>query len=89
MADSVYESNWMRFPSHLQKHFILMIRNSRRPIEYKGYFAVFTVNLETFAKVILMWIEKIKSKVLLTDFLCLVLVNENCFHILHGTENLF
>lgn len=66
MADSLYMSNWMRFPIHLQKHLILIIQNSRRPIEYQGFFAVFTVNLETFTKVILKWIY---STIFLKPFL--------------------
>lgn len=51
ISDSLYESNWQRLSSDLQKYIILMIRNMNIPLVYHG-FDVFVLNLTTFTAVI-------------------------------------
>lgn len=36
MADSMFNSNWQRFPIELQKYVILIIANMQRPLHYNG-----------------------------------------------------
>lgn len=49
MSDRLYESNWCELPVDFQKHFILMIQNTQKPLFYHG-FGVAVLNLETFTK---------------------------------------
>lgn len=50
MTDCLFESNWLNLSVDLQKFFILMIGNARRPMFYNGS-RIATVNLETFTAV--------------------------------------
>lgn len=50
MSDSLFESDWQNLPIELKKYFIMVIKNTQRPIYYDASnFAV--LNLKTFSKV--------------------------------------
>ncbi|XP_031621072.1 putative odorant receptor 83c [Contarinia nasturtii] len=51
MCGCLYRSNWYELPVELQKCFILMIGNAKRPMFYRG-FSVARLDLETFSKII-------------------------------------
>lgn len=50
MTYCLYESNWMELNTDLQRFFVLMIKNTQRPLFYHGY-AMVNLHLETFSKV--------------------------------------
>lgn len=50
ITDCLYESDWLNLPVDLQKYFIFMIGNAKRPLCFCG-FEICTLNLETFTKV--------------------------------------
>lgn len=57
MTDCLFESNWQNLSVHLQKYFILMIANAKRPFFYHGS-KIATLNLETFTVVcVIFWIK--------------------------------
>lgn len=49
MADSLFNSNWQKFPIKLQKDLVLLIGNMQKPLHYHG-FGIVVLNLETFCK---------------------------------------
>ena len=51
MANCLYESNWQRLPIELQKYFIIMIANTQKQINYRG-FGTAVLELETFSCVL-------------------------------------
>lgn len=50
MADITYETDWYRWPIHLQKNIQPMIRHSQKVRTVHGY-GLFRCNLEAFMKV--------------------------------------
>lgn len=50
MADCVFNMEWYKHPTKLQKHFILMIANMQKPIYYHGFY-VARMDLNTFVRV--------------------------------------
>lgn len=50
MAQTLYDSNWMRSSIEVQKYMVLMIANMQKPLHYHG-FSVVVLNLETFSGV--------------------------------------
>lgn len=50
MAYCLYESSWIECPVHLQKYFIMMIRDMQQSLHYHG-FGIVVLNLETFTTV--------------------------------------
>lgn len=47
MTDSLYESEWSKFPVALQKYVIVMIANMQKPLRYHG-FGIANLDLVTF-----------------------------------------
>ncbi|XP_055309901.1 odorant receptor 47a-like [Sitodiplosis mosellana] len=67
MAHCLYESNWQRLSTHLQKYIVLMMGNMHRPLFYHG-FDVFILNLSTFSKLL---------KTIITYYMMLKTVTSN------------
>lgn len=49
-ASSMYESNWYKLPTNLQFFIIMKLRNTQRPLYYRGW-KLISLNLDTFCKV--------------------------------------
>lgn len=49
-ADRVFEFHWYDLPVPLQKQLIIILANTQRPLEYRG-FGMVTLNLVTFVTV--------------------------------------
>lgn len=50
MSDCLYNADWYELTVGLQKYFIIMIRNTQKPLYYHGL-GIVVLNLETFCKV--------------------------------------
>lgn len=50
MSDVLFEANWPNLSVGLQRHVLLMISNTQKPLYYDG-FGIVILNLQTFTSV--------------------------------------